>query len=172
MAKDKATKEFSTKQEKLIASLLDGKVVPASGARPTNPGDVSSWEWLAECKTHVEPGHTIMFNHDVWKKICDEAMAVHRKPVLIVDNGSQKEKFTWCLCRPFNIDRSRLLELDFPVAVKKNASAKHDKLNDVMTTAIKPYVGAFYIGGYYSLKWDDEDVVILPLSTFKEVLDN
>lgn len=172
MAKDQSTKSFSTKQEKMIAKVLDGKVVPASGARHVDPGDVKSYEWLAECKTHTEPGHTIFFDAKVWRKICDEAMALHRKPVLIVDDGSQKEKTTWCLCQPFNIDCSHLLVLDFPVAIKKNISAKHDKLNEIMQTSTKSYLGEFYIGSYYEVNWEGKGLAILPLSTFKEVLDN
>lgn len=172
MAKDNTTKMYSDKQEKLVAKVLEGKVVTASGARPFDPGDVKSYDWLAECKTHVEPGHTIFFDAKVWKKICDEADGMHRKPVLIVDDGSQKEQNTWCLCKPFNINCSHLLALDFPAAIRRNISAKNEKLQDKLSSTIKPYLGEFYTGGYYELSWEGEDVAILPLSTFKEVCDN
>ena len=172
MPKNDSTKTYSSKQEKLIAKVLEGKVVTGSGARPVDPGDVKSYDWLAECKTHTEPGHTIFFDLNVWKKICNEADGIHRKPVLIVDDGSQKEKYTWCLCRPFNINMINLLCLDFPVTVRKNISAKHEKLNEVLTNTTKSYVGKFYIGGCYEFEWGGEEICILPLSIFKEVCDN
>ena len=172
MAKTDSTKTYSSRQEKLIAKVLEGKVVTGSGARPVDPGDVKSYEWLAECKTHTEPGHTIFFDINVWKKICNEAEGIHRKPVLIVDDGSQKEKYTWCLCRPFNVNLTHVLVLDLPVSVRKNISAKHDKLESTLTSVTKTYLGEFYTGGCYSVNWEGEEVCILPLSTFKEVLDN
>ena len=171
MAKETSTKAYSTKQEKLIAKILGGKVVPASGAR-LDPGDVSSYEWLAECKTHTEPGHTIFFDIDVWKKICNEAMAVHRKPVLIVDDGSQKEENTWCLCKEFNLNLGKTLTLDLPVTIRKNISAKHEKLQDALKPIVKKYVGEFYNSVCFSVNWNNEDVCIIPLSFFKEVCDN
>ena len=95
-------KEFSTKQEKLIASELGGYPVSGSGARPCAPRDVKTYEWLVECKTHTKPDQSILFDINVWKKITDEAMATHRKPVLVVDDGSQSISRTWCLWH-FNI---------------------------------------------------------------------
>lgn len=164
------TKVFSSKHENLIASILGGNVVPGSGARPVTPGDVKADEWLAECKTHETPGHTIFFDINVWKKICDEAMAVHRKPVLIVDDGSQKEEFNWCLCRMINIEQANYLTVDFPFAIKKNISAKHDKLKQFLEDKTKRYIGEFFQGGFYSVDWAGEKLAIIPLSLFKEVI--
>ena len=170
MAKDTTTKSFSEKQEKMVATVLSGKVVAASGAR-MDPGDVSTVEWLAECKTHTTPGHNIFFDLSVWKKICDEAMARHRKPVLIVDDGSQKEKNTWCLCRAINLNQTNLLNVDFPNAIRKNITGDGAKMLKDLAAITKRYVGEFYIGGAYTAIWGDEEVVIMPLTLFKEVID-
>ena len=172
MVKDESTKVFSAKQEKLVAEILGGKVVVGSGSRPVDPGDVKSYDWLAECKTHVEPGHTIFFDSAVWAKICKEADGTHRKPVLIVDDGSQKEVNTWCLCKPFNIDCSHLLSIDYPFPIRKNISARNDKLKSILDSTIKSYLGEFYIGGYYEVEWEGQIVAVMPISTFKEVCDN
>lgn len=170
MTDKQTTKTFSSKQEKLVASILGGAVVPGSGARPTVPGDVKSETWLAECKTHTEPGHNIFFDIKVWKKICDEAMALHRLPVLVVDDGSQKEKNTWCLCRSSSINKTNLMVMDFPASIRKNITCKDEKLKETLKQANR-YLGAFYIGTCFDVNWDGEDVSILPITTFKEVYD-
>lgn len=90
-------KHYSSKQEKTIANALGWKVVSGSGSRSGHPGDVVSEEWLGECKTHVSPGHKIQFYQSVWNKLSDEAFAMHKFPVLFVDDGSQNLKNTWCL---------------------------------------------------------------------------
>lgn len=170
MADKQNTKVFSAKQESLVASILGGNVVPGSGARPTAPGDVKSELWLAECKTHTEPGHNIFFDLNVWKKISAEAMALYRLPVLIVDDGSQKEKNTWCLCRSSNVDKTNLMVVDFPATIRKNITCKDAKLKETLKQADR-YLGAFYIGACFDVVWEGEEISILPISTFKEVFD-
>lgn len=92
-----ATKDYSIKQEKLIADYLGWKCVVASGARACHPGDIKSDNWLGECKTHVTTGNRIKFIYKEWAKICEEAMSKFRFAVLFVDDGSQKERNTWCM---------------------------------------------------------------------------
>lgn len=99
-----ATKDYSTKQEKMIASYLGWKVVAGSGARPCHPGDIIGDEWLGECKTHEKPGQSIYFSSDVWDKIVEEANKEYRSPVLFTDDGSQKSNRTWCIFPSFRID--------------------------------------------------------------------
>ena len=92
-----ATKDYSIKQEKLIADYLNWKCVVASGARACHPGDIKSDYWLGECKTHVTTGNRIKFMYKEWAKICEEAMSKFRFPVLFVDDGSQQIATTWCM---------------------------------------------------------------------------
>lgn len=168
---EQSKKYYSGKQEKMVADALGGYVVGGSGARPTNPGDVKTYEWLVECKTHTTPDHTIFFDSDVWKKICNEAMATHRKPVLVVDDGSQKLKKTWCLCFAKNLNGGNMIVVDFPNAIRKNISCKHEKLAETLKQASKRYIGEFYESAAYEVRWMEEDVCILPLELFKEILD-
>ena len=91
-----ATKDYSSKQENMIADSLGWSVVAGSGAAACYPGDIISDEWLGECKTHLSPGKKIFFSKKVWKKIQDEAMVKRRFPVIFTDDGSQKSKHTWC----------------------------------------------------------------------------
>lgn len=92
-----ATKDYSIKQEKMVADYLGWECVVASGARPCHPGDIISDYWMGECKTHVTTGNRVRFNFKEWEKICDEAMSRGKFPVLFSDDGSQKDKNTWCM---------------------------------------------------------------------------
>ena len=56
MTKNKnATRYYSSKQEKYIASILGGKLVPGSGSAHVCCGDVVTDDWLIECKTTMKP---------------------------------------------------------------------------------------------------------------------
>ena len=97
MTEKKPTKYYSSLQENRIADYLGWSAVSASGARPFNPGDVKSSEWLAECKTHTEIIDTITISKSVWQKLVNEARGYMRKPVLFLDNGTQKIENTWAI---------------------------------------------------------------------------
>ena len=94
---ESSTKKFSLKQENLIANTLGWSRVAGSGSRINHPGDVQSDAWVGECKTHVTPGHPIIFKFDVWDKIENEATSQFKQPVLFVDDGSQTLANTWCM---------------------------------------------------------------------------
>ena len=89
-------KEASDKQEKLIAKILGWRQVTGSGSRHNYPGDVSSEEWLGECKTHLT-NHKITFKKPIWEKIKEEATARFKYPAYFTDNGSQLAMFTWVI---------------------------------------------------------------------------
>lgn len=129
-----STKDYSTKQEKMIASYLGWNVVPASGARDFHPGDIRSDRWLGECKTHQVSGNKIIFRKDVWKKICEEAQSQFKIPALFVDDGSQKIENTWvifpshaCIQKPF---RSRKVQS----FVKVNLTCTCKELEEIVLT--------------------------------------
>lgn len=90
-------KDYSKIQESVVSSYLCWAKVVASGARTFHPGDVISPNWLGECKTHVKKVDKIKFELRFWKKIQEEAKAIFKVPVLIVDDGTQKVDNTWCL---------------------------------------------------------------------------
>lgn len=97
MSMTKPTKYYSLKQERMIANYLGWSVVVASGARTFNPGDICSKDYLGECKTHMSKRSQIAIKKSVWRKISSEAMSTFKKPILFVDNGTQKIKDTWCV---------------------------------------------------------------------------
>lgn len=169
------TKQYSKKQEKLVAKELGGYPVGLSGAGAANPGDVKTYDWLVECKTHTSPDNPIAFNLDVWKKIEAEAMGIQRKPVLIVDDGSQSASRTWCLCRASNLNLSGTIATDLPVSIRKNISCKHDKLSAGLKSVIKGKIRTDTFYGLcpvlYETTWADEEVAIMPLKTFKELFE-
>ncbi len=172
---EKSTKDYSSKQEKLVANELGGYPVGMSGAGAANPGDVKTYDWLIECKTHTKPDQSILFDLLVWQKIENEAMGIHRKPVLIVDDGSQSISKTWCLCRSANLNVSGAISGDLPVAIRKNITCKHDKLVNGLKEIAKMGINGntFYGSSYlmYEVKWNNEDVLIMPFATFKELFE-
>lgn len=172
---EKPTKVYSHKQEKMVADALGGYPVGLSGAGPANPGDVRTYEWLVECKTHTKPDQSILFDLEVWTKIQNEAMGIHRKPVLIVDDGSQSASRTWCLCRSANLNLSGVISVDLPVKIRKNITCKHDKLVTGLKAIAKANISdeSFYSGCnvIYEVDWAAQQVAIMPLATFKELFE-
>lgn len=172
---EKSTKDYSSKQEKMIANELGGYPVGMSGAGAANPGDVRTYDWLVECKTHTKPDQPIFFDLAVWQKIQNEAMGVHRKPVLIVDDGSQTKDKTWCLCKASSLNMSGAIAFSLPVTIRKNISCKHDKLISGLKAISKAKIqsNTFYASSFviYEAKWGGEDVAVMPLATFKELFE-
>ena len=131
MMEKKPTKYYSSLQENRIADYLGWSAVSASGARPFNPGDVKSTEWLAECKTHTEPTDTVTINKAVWKKLANEAKGCMRKPVLFVDDGTQKLKNTWavfpqrmCFDAKLDVKTPKINETDKKFTFKQSIFSK------------------------------------------------
>lgn len=159
-----ATKDFSSKQEKMIADFLGWKVVTGSGARAGHPGDIIGDDWLGECKTHVTPNHPIFFSSVVWSKIQVEAIAQHRSPVLFTDDGSQLISNTWCIFPFFLVDdgwRRERMKNSFKINFKMNHSdlEKLYPTDDILNGIIdEPICYLMKFGGY--------NVAILPLLLF------
>jgi len=164
-----ATKDFSSVQESMIAEYLGWSVVAGSGAAACFPGDVISDDWLGECKTHVERGAKIFFSKSVWNKIKDEASVKRRYPVLFTDDGSQKADRTWCL---FGVNRLDLESFHlFPIlpGVKVNISISHQVLNDLYKENSVKCIGSDKICAL-TVNWSGEEIAILPLEAFAELL--
>lgn len=152
---DLATKDYSNKQEELIAKYLGWTRVSASGARDCHPGDIKSEEWLGECKTHTKPIKEIRFLYSQWSKICEEAMTQRRFPVLFVDNGTQVIPGTWCMVREFQVPHP-------PVEyINTDRSTLVLKADDFMRYQA---LGAGCLG----YNFHNEKVVVMPISEFKK----
>ena len=162
-----ATKDFSSKQEKMIADKLGWSVVAGSGAAACYPGDVIGDEWLGECKTHTSPGHKIIFKKDIWSKICDEAMIKHRFPVLFTDDGSQKENHTWCLFHASRVDMGRCVLHPLDKIIKVNISLSDEYLHERRNKFIAETPGIIH--AFLGIWYDMTPVVIMRLSDFCEL---
>lgn len=144
-----ATKLYSNKQEKMIAEYLGWETVAASGARDFCPGDVRSADWLGECKTHVGIRDRILVDAKVWAKIEQEAMSVFKKPVLFVDDGTQKADHTWCVLDFHKVCEDKVKTFDPNFKSRVNLIFKHSILfpayNMVKRNSDKPVVATFQL---------------------------
>lgn len=113
------SKQASIEQETLLSKELGWKRVSGSGARPNFPGDIVSERWLGECKTHVSPGHKIVFSRSVWSKLTKEAASVFKYPALFVDDGSRSLDKTWVLVPDFVHD-DEFIVLEYLYDIKTN----------------------------------------------------
>lgn len=133
-----ATKHYSDIQEKKIARALGWKQVSASGARPLNPGDVISNDFIGECKTHTRPDRDIEFKETVWNKIEDEAWSQFKLPILFVDDGSQDLNKTWCMVSI--LPYKEHIVIDYPLKHTKNIKFSSKDLEDILDTYDKPVI--------------------------------
>lgn len=154
-----STKDFSSKQEKMIADYLGWRVVTGSGAARCHPGDIIGDEWLGECKTHQKPNQSIVFSKPVWDKIVEEATKEHRSPVLFTDDGSQKLNKTWCIINQFRIDDTWEIKI-LPDKFRTNIKMSVSKLDAL-------YPNDLHI--CWLASFSDCKVGILPLRLFYEM---
>ena len=69
----KSTRFYSKMQENNVAKVLGGKCTPNSGATKYYKGDVSSSEWLIECKTCMSNKQSFAIKKDWIKGIKEDA---------------------------------------------------------------------------------------------------
>ena len=137
-----STKDFSSKQEKLVAEYFGWQVVSGSGARDFSPGDVKSAQCLGECKTHVTRQDRITFYKDVWDKISKEAKSVFKSPVLIVDDGTQKLDHTFIMYDPSQLSLACMCTVNdtYPKYFKVNVTFEVSELQSILRTCQVLYV--------------------------------
>jgi hypothetical protein len=158
-----STKDFSNKQESMVASFLDWSRVAGSGAATCKAGDVISSKFLGECKTHETPGSKVTFRQDVWLKICDEAMVFSRIPVLIADDGTQQWRRTYCLLKPLPdmsvLPKNEFFVSQYKVGYKKQLNFDADKIYAKMKK---------HDCCIYTVEWFDGTMLLMNLETFRE----
>ena len=152
----KPTKYYSTLQEKRLANYFGWSTVSASGARPFNPGDIKSENWLCECKTFTEPRDCIHIKKSVWEKLRNEAYSQRKRPVLFLDNGTQKPENTYAVFGylPFE-------SFDDPLDLsiresEKQFSFSHSKVSGLLKS-----------GGYGKCMMFKDCLIIMTVSQFK-----
>ena len=163
-------KYYSDRQEKMIADYLGWKQVIGSGSRPFTPGDVGSYNWLGECKTHDTEKPTIVFLKSHWLKICEEAAAKHRYPILFKDNGTQRSENTWIML-PLSVFNPAIVNV---IEGLKNTSTKGTSLTFKLADAKQLYRSNSVEGKYnlFKITWAGRDLAVIPLSTFRDFIED
>lgn len=72
----RATRYFSDKQEKSVAKAVGGKQTANSGATPFSKGDISTKNFLIECKTSTTEKQSFSIKKEWLKKNEEEAFAM------------------------------------------------------------------------------------------------
>ena len=80
------TRYYSSKQEKQVAKLLNGKVNANSGAAPFVAGDVVADNILVECKTTTKPCNSFSVKKAVLEKVKQEAYETGRDRAVVAFN--------------------------------------------------------------------------------------
>lgn len=161
----KPTKDYSSKQECMIAEFLNWQVVPGSGATHCIPGDIRSDSWLGECKTHTSPGKKIQFFSDVWDKISDEATSKYKYPVYFVDDGSQSLSKTWVLFNFNTVSALNPVISEYPFTVRKNISFSHSDILPYFRNArANNSTGVVFI-----VKLNDKELGLTDIYTFERM---
>lgn len=149
----------------MVADFLGWRVVSGSGSRPFTPGDVNSFDFLVECKTHTEPQDKIVFKQKHWAKISEEAHAKHRYPVLVVDDGTQKSQNTWVMVPRAIIPDERAFRIfNIPNTSRSGSTVTFDH------TAV---LGLFKLGhqpdhiNFFPEWCNGEQIAIMPLEEFR-----
>lgn len=70
----KPTRYYSNKQEKSVAKTLGGQQTPNSGATPWVKGDVTTDNWLIECKTRTSEVDSMSIKKEWLLKNLEEAL--------------------------------------------------------------------------------------------------
>lgn len=73
---NKPTRFYSSKQEKAVAKVVGGKQVANSGATTFAKGDVTSDNWLVECKTATTAKASFSIQREWLIKNKEEAFAM------------------------------------------------------------------------------------------------
>lgn len=90
----KPTRWYSSKQEKAVAHIVKGKQVANSGATAFNKGDVTTDNWLLECKTVTKEQKSFSIKQEWLLKNREEAFAMRKRyNALVFDFGPNTERY-------------------------------------------------------------------------------
>ena len=91
----KSTREVSSKQEKKIAKVLNGRRTPNSGATKFSKGDIILKEgWLIEAKTCMQPKKSFSIKKEWLIKMKEEQYGTGKSySSLCFDFGDEKERY-------------------------------------------------------------------------------
>ena len=72
---NRPTRFYSNRQEKAVAKELGGRKTPNSGATPWVKGDITTEQWLIECKTATKEQSSFSIKKEWLEKNKEEAFA-------------------------------------------------------------------------------------------------
>ena len=98
--KIKPTRHYSSRQEKSIASAVNGHKVANSGATAYNKGDVTSGDrkgWLFEAKTCVKEQKTFTMREEWFTKNREESLLMKKDYTAVVFNFGPDKPNYYCV---------------------------------------------------------------------------
>ena len=91
---NRPTRFYSNQQEKKVAKVVSGKQTANSGATAFSKGDVTTDEWLIECKTCIKEQSSFSIKKDWLEKNREEAFAMGKyNHALCFDFGDNNQRF-------------------------------------------------------------------------------
>lgn len=75
----KPTRYYSTRQEKQVAKTLGGTRTKNSGATMFQKGDLTTDDWLIECKTKMSPSESMSIKKEWLEKNLKESLFMGKK---------------------------------------------------------------------------------------------
>lgn len=89
---NKPTRYYSSKQEKKVAKLLNGKCQKNSGATMWEKGDITTDKYLCECKTKTTHSKTMTIKKEWLEKLDKEALFMGKPNSALIFNFGPDEK--------------------------------------------------------------------------------
>lgn len=88
------TRFYSNKQEKQVAKVVGGKQTANSGATAFVKGDVTTDNFLLECKTCCKPQKSFTLQKEWFSKNREEAFAMHKDyNAIVFDFGDGEQHY-------------------------------------------------------------------------------
>lgn len=88
------TRFYSNRQEKAVAKIIKGKQIANSGATEFKKGDVTTEDWLIECKTATTEKASFSIKRDWLDKNKEEAFAMNKSyNALCFDFGDNGNRY-------------------------------------------------------------------------------
>ena len=89
----RATRYYSSRQEKKVANAVNGKQVANSGATSFNKGDVTTDDWLIECKTKCAVAKSFSIKKEWLEKNREERFAMGKSYGALVFSFGDGENY-------------------------------------------------------------------------------
>ena len=81
-----STRYFSSKQEKQVAKIVNGKLQPNSGATLFSKGDITNRHWLFEAKTCMKEQQQFTIKKEWLEKLKQESFSMRKEFFALVFN--------------------------------------------------------------------------------------